>query len=157
MKIRRATIEDLPIIQKLNTGLFHDQSSSGDKYLDDSWPYAKDGAKFFTDSITKDDHLALVTEKDNKVIGYLTGAPNKITAWRPIKTSELTTFFILPEYRSKGVGAEMVKEFVKWSKAQGAVTARVSAYVANERGINFYKKVGFEPESLELEMELEDV
>lgn len=155
MKVREATIEDLAVIQDLSLELFRDPSSSSDKYSDDKWAHDEQGTQYFTNAIQKDGQLCLVAEDNGKVVGYLTGEPNEVVDWRPIKTSELGSFYIAPEYRSQGVGAEMVEEFARWSKAQGAVTARVSAYVANQRGIDFYKKVGFAPESVELEMELE--
>ncbi len=154
MIIREATINDLPAIQDLGLGLFRDPSGSTEKYADFDWAHDERGKSYYLEHIENADKLCLVAETEGMVVAYLTGEPNTLVDWRPIKTFELGSFFVLPKYRSKGIGTDMVKKFTKWAKDNGAVTVRVSAYAANKRGIEFYKNIGFEPESLTLEMEL---
>lgn len=155
MNIRRATIKDLPAIQDLGLGLFRDPSGATEKHADHKWAHDERGIKYYTEHIKDPNKLCLVAEgKDSSVIGYLTGGPNSLVDWRPIVTYELESFYVSPKYRSNGVGTEMVEKFAHWAKGKGAVTIRVSAYSANQKGIEFYKKVGFVPESLTLEREL---
>lgn len=154
MKIRKATIKDLSAIQDLGLGLFRDPSGATEKHADHKWARDERGEKYYAAHIKDPNKLCLVAETDGEVVGYLTGEPNPPVDWRPITTYELESFFVKPEYRSQGAGAEMVKQFAQWAKGNGAVTVRVSAYSANKRGIEFYKKVGFVPESQTLEKEL---
>ena len=59
--------------------------------------------------------------------------------------------FVLEQYRSRGVGSQLVDDFKKWSREKGAQRILVVAYVTNEKAVNFYQRDGFFPESTMLE------
>jgi ribosomal protein S18 acetylase RimI-like enzyme len=153
--IRRATQADIPAVQQLSLALFRDPTSAGDQYLDDTWPLDDRGRRSFESGLDpKSDGLLLIAEANGRLVGFLSGGIEAPEEYRPIKRSELYSFYVLPELRSQGIGAELTKQFLDWSRQQKAVTAFVEAYADNDRGIAFYKKMGFQPETLRLEIDL---
>lgn len=151
INIRKAKIEELKTVQDLNRDLF---ASDGprDKYLNHNWPY-EDGRSYFSKRITDDNSICLVAEIDNEIVGYFAGAVMEVESWRPVKRTELENMFVKEEFRSKGVGAKLVNEFFNWSKTKEVQRSLVVAYVTNEKAIKFYQKMGFDPESVSLEIE----
>ncbi len=149
--IRKAKIEELKTVQDLNHDLF-DSDSTRDKYMDHNWPYV-DGKEYFSKRITDDNSICLVAEIDNEIVGYLAGAIMEVESWRPVKRTELENMFVKEEFRSSGIGAKLVNEFFNWSKTKGVQRSLVVAYATNEKAIKFYQKMGFDPESVSLEIE----
>lgn len=149
--IRKAKTEELKIVQDLNSGLF---TSDGprDKYMNHNWPH-EEGKEYFSKRITADNSICLVAEIDSEIVGYLAGAVMEVESWRPVKRTELENMFVKEEFRSQGVGAKLVEEFIKWSKEKGVDRSLVVAYATNEKAIKFYQKTGFDPESVSLEIE----
>jgi ribosomal protein S18 acetylase RimI-like enzyme len=152
--IRPATKEDLQTVQQLSKALFDDPTSAGDKFSDHSWPISKAGYKAFESSITNPEEALWVAVDGQAIIGFLCAGPAAPLEWRPVKRVELLSFYVMPTYRNHDIGHQLCLQFFAWARQQKAQTATVSAYADNERGIAFYKKMGFRPESLELEAEL---
>ena len=55
---------------------------------------------------------------------------------------------ILPEYRNKGVGEEMMAWVYEYGRSQGCIASELNCYVVNDKGIRFwlnqgYKIIGF--------------
>lgn len=150
--VRQANKSDLEEILKLSNKLFLDESSSSDRYADSEWPFSKGGRRAFQETLEKG--FLWVAEKDSKIVGFLCGDLAYFQDWRPIRRAELISFYIEESYRSMGIGSELVDSFFEWVKLKGAKTVFVSAYADNKRGIGFYRKMGFEDESLTLEKEL---
>ena len=95
-----------------------------------------------------------MAEFKGRILGYLTGSVRKTDSWRPVTRTELENMFVEDKFRSQGVGAALVKEFIKWSREKGVRRALVVAYAANDRAIRFYQKMGFTPLALSLETNL---
>ena len=150
--IREAITEDLPQILALSQKLFLDPSSSSDKFADSNWPLSEVGKEAFKGALH--DGFLWVTAEDSAVVGFICAEGSPLVDWRPIRRVELLSFYIEPEYRSSGVGAALVQELIKWAKQKEARTVFVSAYADNDKGIDFYRKMGFKDESLQLEKEI---
>ncbi len=61
---------------------------------------------------------------------------------------------VLPKYRGRGIGKSLVQHAKQYAKSLGTTKIYVSAYWGNESAINFYKKEGFEPIDMGLELDL---
>jgi GNAT superfamily N-acetyltransferase len=61
---------------------------------------------------------------------------------------------VVPEYRSQGVGRELVTACITWAKTHGYQKIYVNAYWGNEQARAFYKRVGFSEIDVSLEMEV---
>jgi ribosomal protein S18 acetylase RimI-like enzyme len=154
VKIRKAIPADLPRIQELNAALFNYDGHSI-SHLNYDWPY-NEGATYFKKMISGDKGICLIAEDGDRVAGYMTGSIKAPESYRHVRMTELDTIFIEEEFRYGGIGKRLMTEFTKWSRQQDAQKIFVSASAPNEKAINFYKSVGFEPYSLELELDLEN-
>lgn len=151
--VREAQPADLKKIQDLSAKLFeHDKAWISHLKMD--WPH-KEGEQYFADGIAGKDAVCLVTEVGGQIVGYLQGGLKNSEDYRDVKMTELENMYVEDEFRKQGVGKLLVKAFIEWSKEQGAQRTLVIASVPNTNAIKFYEAAGFEPYSLELEMDLE--
>jgi ribosomal protein S18 acetylase RimI-like enzyme len=145
MNIRRATQEDLDIIQKLNQKLCKRENHEFDATVKQNFPLTEDDLEYIKKSIKGDGKLCLVVEDDNTLIGYLIASIEPAGSYRNIeKVSELDSFWVEPDYRNNGLGKKLVNEFKKWSLDQGVDRIRVNVSTQNVGAIKFYKREGFE-------------
>jgi ribosomal protein S18 acetylase RimI-like enzyme len=148
--IRLSTLDDLPAILDISHELFlHDQDWIDGIVM--GWSYSDDAKKLFTNYITQKEGVCYVAVTDENVIGYISGELKKPESWRNVKVSEISNIMILQGHRKQGVGKLLCKEFYAWSKSQGANQLMVEASAPNANAIEFYKSIGFEPYTLQLE------
>lgn len=150
--IRKATKKDLKDIIELNALLFKEDGGQRDRYVNTYWPY-QEGKKHFTRLLNDENSFLYVVEMQ-KVIGYLTGYTRKVERWRPVERTEIESMYIRKEFRGRGIGKKLVDIFIKWSKKAAAKTVLVTTLHKNSRAVKFYKRKGFKPTSLSLELEL---
>ncbi len=144
IEIRKATIEDLEDIQKLNLQLFKKEYKEYDKTLNLKWTFGKDGTEYFKKRI-----------KDRRVIGYLVGTFHSPEAYRNLNVfAEGENMFILEKYRGKGIGTKLISKFIEWCKEKKAEKIRVIASIQNKKAIELYRKLGFSDYNLILEKEI---
>ncbi|MEK7513880.1 MAG: GNAT family N-acetyltransferase [Patescibacteria group bacterium] len=151
--VKKATTQNLAVIQSLNRKLFLSDSRFDPELLID-WAYSKTGKNYLTRSLTQPRAGAWIAEANGKIIGYLIGWIWIKRAWRPIKTAELENMFVLPEYRSKGVGSALVKEFIRWCEKKKIKSVEVWTQYKNEIGKQFYQTNKFVPVSQKFERKL---
>lgn len=151
--IRRAGEADVPIIVELNYALFQEDARQRDPFMNLNWP-REEGQEYFTKLLKNEKSLGLLAERNGEVIGYLVGYLMRSSRLRPVKLAELESMYVREEYRSQGVGRQLVERFLEWIREQGGERVSVTAYAANERAIAFYRKMGFAPKSLTLELGL---
>ena len=150
--IRKAKIKDLEEIQRLNHELFvHDREY--DPLLDMNWSF-EEGETYFKNRINGDGAV-FVAQVNGKVVGYLAGGMMRPYSYRKIKKmTELENTLVKEEFRGQGIGEKLFDKFIECSKVMGAERIKVSVSFDNERGIKFYKRVGFIPYAIELEYEI---
>lgn len=152
--VRKAENKDLEDVLRLNLDLFKKEYREYDKKLDLKWTYGKIGRSYFKKRITEKDAFAFIAESKGKIIGYLCGSVRNCPYdYRIIsKYAELENMIVDKKFRGEGVGEKLTKEFLKWCKIKKADCISVNASIQNEKGINFYKKMGFKNYSLTLEI-----
>jgi ribosomal protein S18 acetylase RimI-like enzyme len=156
IKIRKADIDDLKDIQKLNLMLFKKEYDEYDKLLNLEWTFGKQGTQFFKDKLTKPENCGFIAKGNGKIVGYIVGGISKAETYRNMpKTAELDNMFILKEFRNKGAGTKLYDEFLKWCKSKNVEIIRVQASSLNKKAINFYRKNGFKDYILLLENKIE--
>ncbi len=149
VKVRLAKTSELKVVQDLNHELFiSDNRHFGELSL--NWPYEEQGKTYFQSMISGEAGVCYVAEIAGEIVGYLAGRMRSGSKVYPGKRAELDNMFIMEEYRSQGVGKQLVEEFFKWCKGRGAEYVMVNAYSPNTRALAFYEKQGFENYSVNL-------
>ena len=62
----------------------------------------------------------------------------------PIKRGYIADFFVLPEYRRKGVGRALCKASIEWFASKGLLMPELQYLATNEEGKDFWNAMGFE-------------
>jgi GNAT superfamily N-acetyltransferase len=150
-RIRRAREKDVPVLVELSFALFQEDAGQRDPPMKFDWP-REEGEVYYAGIIVGHGSVCIVAELCGNVVGYLTGYVREMTHLRPVELAELESMFVRKEHRNHGVGRQLVNSFLEWCKEKGAQRVSVSAYVSNERAIDFYMGQGFEPRSLTLEL-----
>lgn len=154
-EIRKASIEDLNTIQELSIKLSEKEAEEFDSTIDPEWNSTEEATEYFRERITEENSFAMVAEDDGQVTGYAIGAITEAEEYREdLEIAELETMYILPEYRSQGIGTELMEQFTSWSEEKDANRLRVEATAQNEGTIRFYRENGFEDYALTLEIDL---
>lgn len=150
--IRRATLQDLPTLLDINLDSFH-ANAAYDPHIDMNWIHSSDAREHFTNGITKPDQYTIIAEVGGKPVGYLV-LVSKLFTYRMVKVIELDNLSVLPAFQSKGIGKRLIEHAKSWAKEQGYHTMYACAYIKNEKAVKFYKREGFEPIDISLEMPL---
>ena len=81
---------------------------------------------------------AWVAALDERVVGFLTGQA-------AADEFELTNLAVARDHRQRGVGRELVKVALAWSRTAGAVKTFLEVRASNGGAIAFYTRLGFKP------------
>ena len=139
--IRRACLEDLYEIQKLNNELFNLELKNYDSSLKEYWPISKEGEKYFKEKIEKDIVLVACLEED--VVGYLAGTLNAQFSYNNNLQAEIDNMCLREEFRHLGIGKRLFEEFRKICVYNEVDEIKVTASYKNENAKSFYKEMGF--------------
>jgi GNAT superfamily N-acetyltransferase len=151
--VRKAKPNELRAVQDLNHELFEWDTRHAD-LLKNTWAY-EEGESYFKGMIDGVIGVCFVAEVSGILVGYLVGSIQTAESYRPIQRAELENMFVRQEYRGRGIGTALIKTFLSWSLEAGMPRVFVSSFASNTAAQGFYKKNGFEPYSIELEMKLD--
>lgn len=153
--IRKATVEDLQKIQELNNKLCKKENTEFDPTVNPEFATTADGLSYFTDALQNTQKLALVAEDNDQIIGYIIGGIEQVGDFRNIPNMcEVDNMWVDEDYRSQGIGKQLMQQLETWAKSMGTKRMRVVASHTNEKGISFYKREGFSEYDLILEKDL---
>jgi GNAT superfamily N-acetyltransferase len=154
LKIKKATKDDFQTIQKLNFLLFKKEQKDFDNTLKINWPFTTEGEKYFQYLMESNNGQVWLALVDGEPVGYLAGKIKSDTpSSRKIKKRAVPdNMFVLADFRNRGIGGKLVKEFIKWTSLKKVDNIRVTAFAKNSSAINFYKKYGFQEYNLTLEI-----
>lgn len=150
--VRKATLEDLNIIQKLNYKLFLLEKEKFDDTLITDWPLSTYGEEYFKTAIEND--IVLVAIIDDKIVGYIVGSLNTEGTYNNIKQAELNNMYVCEEYRSIGIGTKLFNQLKTICIQNGMQEIKVVADYKNIKAINFYKNNGFKEAEITLKQKL---
>ena len=153
--LKKATIEDLSIIQNLNNELCkYETINKFDNYIED-WSLSDISKEYFEYMIKEE--FVVVAKVENEIVGYLAGSTHKDETYSYYEgiTAELNNMFIMEKFRKYGIGSKLVNSFFNWCKEQNAKRVMVTASFNNINTINFYKKNGFKEINVSLRYEFD--
>jgi ribosomal protein S18 acetylase RimI-like enzyme len=94
-------------------------------------------------SVAARDRLLLVAAEGPKVVGVLRAELRERVFYEPHEEGFITDFYILPEYRRKALGNEMIQRASAELKKMGAQIIVADVPAQNEIANRFYTKRGF--------------
>ena len=115
------------------------------KYL--AWseaPPFKTTQEFVKQNI-KNNISQFVVLDNEKVVGWCDVCPNNKPAYAHAGTLGMA---LLPDYRSRGIGRELLLTTLRKAKANGLERVELLVYKSNEVAKSFYEKMGFKIEGL---------
>lgn len=152
--IRRATLDDLSIIQNLNNALFKLEKENYDSTLVMNWPLSSDGENYFKDLIIN--NYVIVALIDEKIVGYLSGTINEKGTYEEIQYGEINNMLVDDNYRGYGIGKKLITSFIQYCKDNNIYNLKVVASAKNIGAISFYKKQGFNDFDVTLTMNINE-
>ena len=76
----------------------------------------------------------------------------QIAAWRP--HGHISDLYVDPAYRANGFGQGLLRAMIERLQAMGAQRVRIAAFSANAAAIRLYRRLGFQPFSIALDLDL---
>jgi ribosomal protein S18 acetylase RimI-like enzyme len=151
MIIRKATIEDLPVLLQFEQGIVGAERPFDSTLLPD--PISYYDLKAF---ITAPDVELLVAEIDGIIAGsgYARTKENSKTYYDFEKYAYLGFMYVLPEFRGRGVNQAIIEQLKLWAAEQGLIEIKLEVYNDNIGAIKAYEKVGFEKRMIEMRIRL---
>jgi len=107
-------------------------------------PAAKERAEAYSsESLKSSKTLLLVATSGSKVVGVLRAEIRERMFYIPSKDGHITDFYILPEFRRKALGNDMLEKASSELKKMGAEIITAEVPTQNEIAVKFYTKRGF--------------
>jgi ribosomal protein S18 acetylase RimI-like enzyme len=142
LQIRRAKKEDLGDVADLivRTKRLNNEFDPLFAVVSDAKARAE---KHVAGSLGSSDKLLLVAADGPKVVGVLRAEMRQRLFYEPHEEGFITDFYILPEYRRKALGNEMIQKASAELKRMGAQIIVADVPAQNEIANRFYMKRGF--------------
>jgi ribosomal protein S18 acetylase RimI-like enzyme len=86
----------------------------------------------------------MVAVVDDKVVGFVACDTNWISVFERRRVGEIHELFVLPEFRGRGVGSELLKTALNYARDRKRDTAELWVGRTNYRARRFYTVHGFE-------------
>lgn len=99
--------------------------------------------RYVSDSLASPETLLLVATEGSKVVGVLRAEMRERLFYEPSREGFITDFYILPEFRRKALGKEILQQASEELKAMGAQLIVAELPSQNEIAVRFYTKRGF--------------
>jgi len=88
----------------------------------------------------------LIAETDaGEVVGIVVAEIRTRLFYEPSIEGVITDFYVMPEWRRKGVGKQMMDKAIALLKSRGVQLISAEFPAQNQIAVNFYKKYGFRP------------
>jgi ribosomal protein S18 acetylase RimI-like enzyme len=102
-------------------------------------------AKYVSSSVGSKDILFLVAVRGQKLVGVLRAEMRERIFYIPSRDGHITDFYVMPEFRRKALGNEMMGRAVRDLRKMGAQVVTAEVPSQNEIAMRFYHKRDFRP------------
>ena len=89
----------------------------------------------------------IIVVHDDKVVGFAHGAlrfsPDYLGM---MKTGIITHIFVSPEFRSRGIGSQMLKKLQDWFIQKDTHSVELQVVADNKEAMRFWEKTGYKLE-----------
>jgi ribosomal protein S18 acetylase RimI-like enzyme len=145
MKIRPATIEDIPQI-----ALLWQELSQMHAAMEPMWETLENAIEKHEEHlkviIVKDSYHIIVAETEDKIIGFSTLLlSNRPDVFLKKLSGSIRDTCVKSEYRKTGIGKQLTQELINVAKEKGVEMITLDVAVDNKVGNIFWKEMGFKP------------
>ena len=148
LKIRVATIKDLPLLLEFVQGVI-----TAERSFD---PTLKKGPTTYYDieEMISVEHIQLVVAEINeKLVGAGYARIEKSKDYLEHKYHGYLGFmYVVPEHRRKGINHKILNELTDWCASKNIYELRLQVYQDNKVAINSYEKAGFTKHLIEMRL-----
>jgi len=142
--IRPARKEDLDAITQLIVRLKR-LNAEFDPLLEVAPEIVELSRKYVENALESPSSVVLVAVEGDKIVGVFKGDVEDRIFYKPRYAGVIREFYVLPEYRRKGIGKRLMMEGIELLRKKGAELIMASFPALNEIAVNFYKKMNFRP------------
>ena len=109
--------------------------------------------RFLADLTTSSHSFLFVAILENgaesETIGFISGDLREGSpTFHPKTWASVDDVYVTPRYRSRGVGKALLQNVEHWARDKGASGLSLQVAAANERGRDFYRRLGFREVSI---------
>jgi ribosomal protein S18 acetylase RimI-like enzyme len=101
--------------------------------------------KYLDEAIQGDGSVVMVADVGGKVIGLVKADLKDRFFYDPRTEGVIIEFYVLPEYRRRKLGQDLINETIKQLRKRGAEMISAEFPMQNMIAVNFYNKLGFRP------------
>ena len=143
MIIRKATAKDLDKIIDLGQDLQNDSKKFEPLLIFDRGQ----SLAHYKNELSNDGALIIVAENNGKIIGYQYSFTNELDYLsKKNKECTLEAIYVIPEYRSRGIGGKLMEFAENWAINTCHVNRiKANIYTDNESSIALHVNNGFKP------------
>lgn len=99
--------------------------------------------QLFVQNINNENNIYLIAESGAEAVGYAS-CHIQLLLHHAARVAEIQEMYVMPEYRSAGVGKELMKTIKAKAEVKGAVQLEVTTRVIRKEAIKFYVREEFE-------------
>jgi ribosomal protein S18 acetylase RimI-like enzyme len=148
ISIRRATIEDLPVLQKFEQGVIEWERPFDKTIAEDPvWYYDLEGL------ILDEQKAVLVAIHENRIVGCGIGMEKEARHYLDHKTyAYLGLMYTDPDFRGLGINGQIIAALKEWANSKDLFEIRLTVYNDNISAIRAYEKIGFVKHIIEMRL-----
>jgi ribosomal protein S18 acetylase RimI-like enzyme len=113
---------------------------------------------YTTTYLDSDDADYLLAELGGEIVGFVSvrrASHPDIPLFQPLDYVQISDAWVDPNHRGRGVGKTLFEAATRWAQARGLTRVRCTVWSANEAAQAFYLGLGFQPLSVDLELDRE--
>jgi len=147
MKIRKATKKDLTRIAELSYELHRDQMERCSVHFNLDKNFRALKKKAYQKTLDKREGVFFVAEEKGKIVGVIAGKVEKNSpGFVEKKKGHVGAFYIIPEFRNKGIGTKLFSKLKEWFKRRKLKRITITIARRNKKAKQLYKEFGFDSE-----------
>jgi len=153
MKIKIATVNEIPEIECLYQELFIEMSTLQPKYIKP----AKQDVTFIRNTINHKDSDIIIAAIDNQTVGFLLIQETTTPSYSCIVEHQyafIVDIIVGSHYQNQGIGSALLSEAKKWAKNRQLEYVELNVLSGNIGAIALYEKQGFQDMSHIMRLEL---
>ena len=93
---------------------------------------------FYNELTTNDNAYYLAAHSGGTLVGY-------VGLWLILDEGHITNIAVRPEYRSQGIGKQLLHAITAWAQSKGVLRMTLEVRVSNTRAQALYEGLGYRP------------